>query len=77
MLRPYMSDLNINIIGTVLPGLIEEYGENKKIDLFFSQSHSLFKKAYPKAKMSGVYIDKNGNWKIQANVFAVLMVERT
>ena len=30
---------------------------------------------FPNSKMTGVYIDKNGNWKIQANLVVLVNVE--
>lgn len=43
----------------------------------FSPSHSLFADGLPGSKMSGVYIDKNGNWKFQANIVINLTAETT
>lgn len=69
--------LTTGAIGTVLPSIKEDYGENKKIDVNFSPSHSLFLGGFPNAKMTGIYIDKNGNWKVQINLMASLTIETT
>lgn len=74
-LSPMLATMKTNVIGTLIPTFTEEYGDNKNFDIMFSPSHSLFKDGFPNAKMSGVYIDKNGNWKFQANIFLNLNVE--
>lgn len=43
--------------------------------MILSPSHSLFLEGYPKSKMSGIYIDKNGNWNIQVNLPLTILVE--
>jgi hypothetical protein len=73
--KPTLSMLTTSTIGTVLPTFVEEYGANKKIDLAFSPSHELFKDGFPGSKMSGMYVDKNGNWKLQINLAATINVE--
>lgn len=40
-----------------------------------SPSHALFLDGFPNSKMSGLYIDKNGNWKLQVNVPMTIMVQ--
>ena len=67
--------LTTSTVGTVLPQFVEEYGANKKVDIAFSPSHELFKDGFPGSKMSGMYVDKNGNWKLQVNMAAVINVE--
>lgn len=62
--------LTTSTIGTVMPQFTDEYGENKKLDLVWSPSHDSFLDGIPNAKISGIYMDKNGNWKVQLNVFA-------
>ena len=47
-----------------MPDFIEEYGDDKNLDILFSPSHELFLEGMPDAKMSGYYTDKNGNWKL-------------
>jgi len=73
--RPFLNMLTTSTIGTVLPTFKEEYGEDKNIDIMFSPSHSLFLAGFPNTKMTGIYIDKNGNWKIQVNIVMNLNVE--
>lgn len=67
--------LTTSTIGTVLPEFISEYGENKKVDLVLTPSHSLFTEGIPNSRMSGIYMDKNGNWKFIINVNALVNVE--
>lgn len=44
-------------------------------DTSFSFSHKLFKNGFPKSKMSGFQMDKNGNWKVTLNVAATIDAE--
>jgi hypothetical protein len=67
--------MTTSTIGTILPEFINEYGANKKIDLVLSPSHSMFQEGIPNSRMSGIYMDKNGNWKIILNVNALVNVE--
>lgn len=55
-------------VGTVLPQFTEEYGEGKPLDIVVTPSHKFFKEGIPGAKMSSIYMDKSGNWKIQLNI---------
>ena len=73
--KPFLDMMTTNTIGNVMPQFKEEYGENKKIDLSLTASHSLFSDGLPGSKMSGIYIDKNGNWKFQMNLNVNLLVE--
>ena len=73
--KPTLQMLTTSTVGTVLPQFVEEYGANKKVDVAFSPSHELFKDGFPGSKMSGMYVDKNGNWKLQVNMAAVINVE--
>lgn len=67
--------LTTSTIGTILPEFINEYGENKKVDLVLTPSHALFQEGIPNSRMSGIYMDKNGNWKFIINVNALVNVE--
>ena len=62
-------------LGQVLPTFTEQYGDDKKIDLMFTPSHNLFTDGMPGSKMSGVYIDKNGNFKMKLNIGITITVE--
>ena len=62
-------------LASMFPDFAEQYGNDAPIDVMISLSHALFKDAFPSAKMSGIHVDKNGNWKIQLNVPATIMVE--
>ena len=69
--------LTTSTIGTILPQFVDEYGPNKKIDVVLSPSHDLFLDGVPKSKMTGLYMDKNGNIKMQLNIPAQLNVEKS
>jgi len=75
--RPFLSMLTTSTVGTVLPQFVEEYGPDKNLDVMFSPSHALFLDGFPGSKMTGIYIDKNGNWKFMINIVANIMVETT
>lgn len=73
--KKFLDMLTTSTIGAVMPQFTEEYGENKKIDIVASPSHDLFLDGVPDSKMSGIYMDKNGNWKVQLNVPLQINVE--
>ena len=73
--QPFLEMLTTTSVGMVLPQFTEEYGSGKKIDLVFSPSHNMFLDGFPESKMSGIYMDKNGNWKFQINLSAQINVE--
>jgi len=58
-----------------MPQFEEEYGSGKDIDLVLSPSHDLFLDGIPDSKMTGVYMDKNGNWKVQLNIPAQINLQ--
>lgn len=66
--KPFIQMLTTSTIGTVLPQFTEEYGADKKIDVVVSPSHALFLDGLPNSKISGIYVDKNGNWKVRLNM---------
>jgi hypothetical protein len=66
--KPVLEMLTTSTVGAVLPVFVEEYGHNKKIDLVGTPSHEFFNDGVPGSKMTGIYMDKNGNWKLQVNV---------
>ena len=66
--KQFTAMMTTSTLGRVIPDFIEQYGENKNIDLVLSPSHNLFLDGFPEAKMTGVYMDKNGNWKFQINM---------
>ena len=74
--KPVLEMLTTSTVGAVLPVFVEEFGHGKKIDLVGSPSHSFFLDGIPGSKMTGIYMDKNGNWKFQINVAFQLNVER-
>lgn len=67
--------MTTSMLATLLPDFSAEYGDSKKVDVVLSPSHELFQEGIPGSKMTGVYMDRNGNWKIQVNVMAQLLVE--
>ena len=73
--KPFIGMMNTDTIGKVLPDFSEQYGNGKAIDVVLSPSHDLFLDGVPGSKMTGVYMDKNGNWKVQLNIPAQINVE--
>lgn len=65
------------ILASVFPAFANKYGNDAAIDLMLSPSHTLFLDGFPNSKMSGLYIDKNGNWKLQVNLPMTIMVEQS
>ena len=56
--------MTTSLISKILPTFTEEFGKKRNLDIMFTPSHNRFLNAFPEAKRSSVYIDKNGNWKI-------------
>jgi hypothetical protein len=53
-MAPYAEHMNTNSFGLLFPEILEEFGENKKIDLMFTTSHALISpKLGDSAKVSG------------------------
>lgn len=73
--RPFVQNMNTLILASVFPSFANKYGNDAAIDLMISPSHALFLDGFPNSKMSGLYIDKNGNWKLQVNMPLSIMVE--
>ena len=69
--------MNTMILASVFPAFANKYGNDAAIDLMLSPSHTLFLDGFPNSKMSGLYIDKNGNWKLQVNLPMTIMVEQS
>lgn len=74
-LKPVLSAMKTDAVGSLIPTFPDEYGADKNLDVMYSPSHALFLAGFPNAKMSGVYIDKNGNWKFVINIMFNLNVE--
>lgn len=70
-----MAMLTTNTLGAVMPQFVEEYGRDRKLDVVFSPSHDLFTDGIKTAKPSGIYMDKNGNFKAQINIPAQINIE--
>jgi hypothetical protein len=66
--QPILQMMTTSTLGKVMPQFEEEYGSGRNIDLVLSPSHDLFLDGIPDSKMTGVYMDKNGNWKVQLNI---------
>ena len=73
--QPILQMLTTSTLGKVMPQFEEEYGSGKDIDLVLSPSHDLFLDGIPDSKMTGVYMDKNGNWKVQLNIPAQINLQ--
>jgi len=74
-IEPFLQMVTTTNLGAVMPQFVEEYGAGKKIDIVLTPSHNFFLDGFPKAKMSGIYMDKNGNWKLMLNVAFQMNVE--
>lgn len=74
--KPFIQMLTTSTIGAVLPQFSEEYGADKKIDIVVSPSHALFLDGLPNSKISGIYVDKNGNWKVRMNINIQVNLEK-
>jgi hypothetical protein len=49
----YLQHMTTNTVGMLLPEVLEEWGENKNIDLMFTTSHALISAKLPDVKTSG------------------------
>ena len=74
--KPILDILTTDTVAMAIPDFGEDVGHGKKIDIVFSPSHELFLDGVPNSKISGMYIDKNGNFKFQMNMMAQLNVEQ-
>jgi hypothetical protein len=70
-----MKFMTTDTAGKVLPQFIEDYGAGKKLDVVFSPSHDLFTDGVKDAKPTGIYMDKNGNFKMVMNIPAQINIE--
>jgi len=68
--------MNTTMLGMMLPSILEEFGENRQIDLYASLSHSLIAKKIENAKVSGFQIDRNGNFRFVFNFQMTVLVEK-
>ena len=74
-MRPFLDQLNTSMVGLMIPQFIEEFGKNKEIDFYMNLSHFLISKKIENAKVSGLQIDKNGNFRFQFNFSVTILVE--
>lgn len=74
--KPILDILTTDTVAMAIPDFGEDVGHGKKIDIVFSPSHELFLDGVPNSKVSGMYIDKNGNFKFQLNMMSQLNVEQ-
>ena len=69
--------LSTSTIGLVLPAFKEDFGDDKAIDLVGTLSHDFFQSTIEGATMSGVHLEKNGNLRLNINMGAQIIVEKT
>lgn len=69
--------LSTSTVGLILPAFKEDYGDAKAIDLVGTLSHDFFSATVEGATMSGIHLDKNGNLKLNVNMGAQIIVEKT
>lgn len=74
--RDMVKMMTTTTIGAVMPQFKEDYGEGKNLDIVLSPSHDLFLDGVKNAKPSGIYMDKNGNFKAQVNIPAQINLEK-
>lgn len=60
----------------LLPQIIEEFGEDRAIDVMFTTSHELISAKLPEAKVSGFQMDRNGNFRFAVNLGFEILVEK-
>jgi hypothetical protein len=63
-LRNYVDMLSTSILGPLLPDFIEDYGENKNLDVKIYFSKSKFLEEFPNTKPTSITFDKNGLCKV-------------
>jgi len=73
---PYLSKLTTSTLGMLIPQLIEEFGEDRPIDVMFTTSHELISNKLPEAKVSGFQMDRNGNFRFAVNFGFEILVEK-
>ena len=52
-MRGYMSKMNTDTIGVMVPAILEEFGEDRKIDVMFTTSHAMISEKLKDVKTSG------------------------
>lgn len=68
--------MNTDTFGLLMPAIIEEFGEHRNIDIMLSLSHSLIADKLENPRVSGLQLDKNGNFRLTLNVAAQILVEK-
>lgn len=62
--------MTTDTLALILPQLVEEYGQGKNFDMMLSLSHALIADKLDGARVSGLQMDKNGNFRLTLNVAA-------
>jgi hypothetical protein len=75
-MMPYINMMTTSNVGMLLPEVLEEFGENKKVDMMFTTSHALISAKLPDVKTSGFQMDKNGNFRFVINLGIEIAVEK-
>lgn len=68
--------MNTSNLKEAFPEFVEKYGEDTKLQFFFSPAQSLVSQMMPDAAEPGVVFEKNGTIKSTMNFTGVLMVEK-
>lgn len=71
-----IAQMNTEALAIILPSIIDEYGENRQVDVYFSLSHALVSKKLDGAKATGFQMDKNGNFRLIFNISFTVLVEK-
>jgi hypothetical protein len=73
---PMAKAMNTRIFSTILPDIEKLYGA-KRFDVMLSMSHTLIGQNLENAKITGFSLDKNGNFRVNLNLFAQVLVDTT
>ena len=74
---PLLESMTTRQLSEGFQSIPEEFGEEEKpIDVWMSPSQALVEKGLPGVKMSGAYVDKYGNWRVELNLALKIVVPR-
>ena len=71
-----LMQMNTNILGMILPTVLEEHGADRPIDFYMTLSHKLIDNKLEGVKPTGFQMDKNGNFRFVLNIGVTILVEQ-
>jgi len=74
-LQGHVHKMSTSTLKPLLPDFVEDYGEDKRLDVKVSLSQSKFLEGFPDSKMSVFSVDKNGEWKGNLNLVLTILVD--